>query len=68
MVRSSISLLNLLSSHTNPLLNEVDGYYDNNTQSNRLFGNLFLDWEIIKGLRFKTVFGIDQQSSREWRV
>lgn len=54
----------LAISHTNPLLNEVPGYYDNNTQSNRLFGNLFLDWEIIKGLRFKTVFGIDHQSSR----
>jgi TonB-linked SusC/RagA family outer membrane protein len=55
----------LAPSHTNPLLNEVEGYYDNNTQSNRLFGNLFLDWEIIEGLRFKTIFGIDQQSSRE---
>ena len=54
----------LAISHTNPLLNEVGGYYDNNTQSNRLFGNAFLDWEIVKGLRFKSVFGIDQQSSR----
>ena len=51
----------LATSHTNPLLNEVPGYYDNNTQNNRLFGNLFLDWEIVKGLRFKSVFGIDQQ-------
>ena len=54
----------LAISHTNPLLNEVPGYYSNNTQNNRLFGNVFLDWEIIKGLRFKSVFGIDQQSIR----
>jgi TonB-dependent starch-binding outer membrane protein SusC len=54
----------LAVSHTNPLLNEVPGYYQNNTQSNRLFGNLFLDWDIIKGLKFKSVLGLDQQSSR----
>jgi|WetSurSiteA1Bulk_404760.scaffolds.fasta_scaffold05009_2 TonB-dependent starch-binding outer membrane protein SusC len=54
----------LATSHTNPLLNEVEGYYDNNTISNRLFGNVFLDWELLKGLRFRSVFGIDQNSSR----
>ncbi|HUV01006.1 MAG TPA: SusC/RagA family TonB-linked outer membrane protein, partial [Bacteroidales bacterium] len=54
----------LAISHTNPLLNEVPGYYKNNTQSNRLFGNLFLEWELLKGLKFKSVFGLDQQSSR----
>jgi|WetSurMetagenome_2_1015567.scaffolds.fasta_scaffold02472_3 TonB-dependent starch-binding outer membrane protein SusC len=55
----------LAISHTNPLLNEVPGYYVNNVKNNRLFGNLFLDWEIIKGLKFKSVLGIDQQSNRE---
>ncbi|MCE5346654.1 MAG: TonB-dependent receptor [Bacteroidales bacterium] len=55
----------LATSHTNPLLNEVPGYYSNNTQNNRLFGNLFLEWEIVKGLRFKSLLGIDQQSIRE---
>jgi TonB-dependent starch-binding outer membrane protein SusC len=55
----------LAVSHTNPLLNEVPGYYKNNTKNNRLFGNVHLDWEILKGLKFKTVFGIDQQSARE---
>ncbi len=54
----------LAISHTNPLLNEVSGYYQNNTQGNRLFGNLFLEWELIKGLKFRSVLGIDQQSSR----
>lgn len=54
----------LATSHTNPLLNEVPGYYQNNTQSNRLFSNVYLNWEIIKGLNLKTVFGLDQNSSR----
>ena len=54
----------LAISHTNPLLNEVPGYYENNTRGNRLFGNLFLEWELMKGLKFKSVFGINQQSNR----
>jgi hypothetical protein len=54
----------LAISHTNPLLNEVPGYYSDNTQGNRLFGNLFLEWELLKGLKFKSVFGVDQQSNR----
>ena len=54
----------LAISHTNPLLNEIPGYYNNNTQASRLFGNLYLDWELIKGLRFKSVLGIDEQSQR----
>lgn len=55
----------LAISHTNPLLNEVPGYYVNNVINNRLFGNVFLNWEIIKGLKFKSVLGIDNQSNRE---
>jgi TonB-dependent starch-binding outer membrane protein SusC len=55
----------LAISHTNPLLNEVPGYYVNNVLNNRLFGNVYLDWEIIKGLKFKSVLGIDQQSNRD---
>ncbi len=54
----------LATSHTNPLLNEVPGYYKDNTQGNRLFGNLYLDWEIVKGLKFRSVFGLDQLSNR----
>lgn len=55
----------LATSHTNPLLNEVPGYYEDNTQGNRLFGSIYLDWELLKGLRFKSIFGIDQQSDRQ---
>ena len=49
---------------TNPLLNEMDGYYQNNTESNRFFGNVFLEWDIIKFLKFRTVYGLDQNNSR----
>jgi TonB-dependent starch-binding outer membrane protein SusC len=55
----------LATSHTNPLLNEVEGYYENNTLDNRLFTNLYLDWEIISGLHFKSVLGLDIQSARK---
>ncbi|MGB8490509.1 MAG: TonB-dependent receptor [Bacteroidales bacterium] len=55
----------LATSHTNPLLNEVPGYYSDNTQGDRLFGNLFLEWELIKGLKFRSMLGIDQQSERD---
>lgn len=54
----------LALSHTNPLLNEVEGYYQNNTLSDRLFGNVYLDWEILKGLKFKTIFGVDHNAAR----
>ncbi len=54
----------LATSHTNPLLNEVADYYQNNTLDNRLFGIAYLDWEIMKGLKFKSTFGLDQQSKR----
>lgn len=54
----------LATSHTNPLLNEVSGFYQNNTLDNRLFGIAYVDWEIVKGLKFKSTFGLDQQSRR----
>lgn len=49
----------LAISHTNPLINEKDGYYQNNTQSNRFFGNSYVNVEIFKGLKFKTMFAAD---------
>jgi TonB-linked SusC/RagA family outer membrane protein len=54
----------LSTSHTNPLLNEVSGYYQNNTLDNRIFGIAYLDWEIITGLKFKSTFGLDLDSKR----
>jgi len=55
----------LAVSHTNPLLNEVEGFYTNNTLSSRLFGNVFMTWDIFKGLQFRTSLGVDGQSGRQ---
>ncbi|MDR0412798.1 MAG: TonB-dependent receptor [Dysgonamonadaceae bacterium] len=53
----------LAPSHTNPLLNERENHYQNQTQSNRFFGNTFLNWEIINGLSFRTMFAADVQNT-----
>ena len=55
----------LSQSTTNPLFNELPGYYQNNTKGGRLFANGFLEWEIVKNLRFKSVLAIDNQTSRQ---
>jgi TonB-linked SusC/RagA family outer membrane protein len=55
----------LAVSHTNPLLNEVEGFYANNTLSSRLFGNVYATWDIMKGLQFRTSLGVDGQSGRQ---
>ncbi len=53
----------LAPAHTNPLLNEKEGYYQNVTQANRFFGSAYINWEIIKGLTFKTMLAADVQNS-----
>jgi TonB-linked SusC/RagA family outer membrane protein len=55
----------LAVSHTNPLLNEVEGFYSNNTLTSRLFGNVFATWDIIDGLQFRTSLGVDAQAGRQ---
>ncbi len=51
-------------SYCNPLFNEVPGYYKYNDASNRVFGNTYIEWEILKGLRFKSIFGLDASNDR----
>ena len=48
----------------NMLFNQDKNNYVDETKSNRFFGTLFLNWEIIKGLQFRTNFGYDLQNSR----
>ncbi len=52
------------AAHCNPLLDEVDGAYVNNTLSNRLFGNAYIQITPIKSLIFKSNFGLDKSDSR----
>lgn len=53
----------LANSHTNPLINERDGFYENNTQQNRMLANAHINWELIKGLKFKTMFAADMTNT-----
>ena len=48
----------------NMLFNQDRDNYVDETKSSRFFGTLFLNWEIIKGLHFRTNFGYDSQNSR----
>lgn len=50
--------------HANPLLDEVEGAYQNNIESTRFFGNVYLDITPFKGLVFKSLFALDRSNTR----
>ena len=52
------------SAHCSPLLDDVDGAYQNNTQSTRFFGNAYVELTPIKGLNFRSMFAVDRSDSR----
>ncbi len=52
------------AAHCNPLLDEVDGAYVNNTLSNRVFGNAYIEINPIRNLIFRSNFGLDKSNSR----
>ncbi|MHB9140360.1 MAG: SusC/RagA family TonB-linked outer membrane protein, partial [Paludibacter sp.] len=52
------------AAHCNPLLDETEGAYVNNTLSNRIFGNAYIQISPIKELVFKSNFGLDKSDSR----
>ncbi len=45
-------------------LNDVNTVF-NEVKVNRIFGNLYAEFTIFKGLKYKAVFGIDSRSSRQ---
>ncbi|WP_183566897.1 SusC/RagA family TonB-linked outer membrane protein [Mucilaginibacter sp. SP1R1] len=47
----------------NPLLNINNAYYQ--TKVYRTIGNVYANWEIIKGLSFRSEFGVDQLNQAE---
>jgi TonB-linked SusC/RagA family outer membrane protein len=53
----------LMTSHHNPLNNEKDNNYVNNTVQNRLLGNVYFNWEIIPGLNFKSSLSVDTKNT-----
>lgn len=52
------------AAHANPLLDEVDGAYQRNTESGRFFGNAFLEITPVKGMSFKSTFALNRINSR----
>lgn len=52
------------AAHCNPLLDEIDGAYQNNRLSSRFFGNAYLEITPLKGLLLKSIFALDHQNLR----
>ena len=52
------------AAHCNPLLDEVEGAWADNTLSTRIFGNAYIEITPIKEILFKSNFGIDKSNSR----
>lgn len=52
------------AAHCNPLLDEIDGAYQNNILSSRIFGNTYLEITPLKYLNFKTMFALDRTNVR----
>lgn len=52
------------AAHCSPLLDDVDGAYQNNTESTRFFGNGYVELTPIKGLNMRSMFAVDRNDSR----
>ncbi|WP_291528299.1 SusC/RagA family TonB-linked outer membrane protein [Bacteroides sp. UBA939] len=52
------------STQINMLFDQDPNNYLDETKATRFFGTAYLNWEIIKGLTFRTNFGIDSYASR----
>lgn len=52
------------AAHCNPLLDEVPGNYQDNTESTRFFGNSYLEFTPIKDLKFKSLVSLDRSNAR----
>jgi TonB-linked SusC/RagA family outer membrane protein len=52
------------AAHCNPLLDEVDGAYQNNILSSRIFGNTYVEATPLKNLVFKSMFALDRTNNR----
>lgn len=55
------------AAHSNPLLDEVDGALQNNTETTRFFGNAYTEISPMKDLVFKSIFAVDRSNSRTGR-
>ena len=52
------------AAHCNPLLDEIEGNYVNNTENTRLFGNGYIEIDPIKNAIFKSSLTVDRNNAR----
>lgn len=52
------------AAHSNPLLDEIEGAYQDNTLSSRFFGNSYLEITPLKNLMFRSMFALDRINDR----
>lgn len=52
------------AAHSNPLLDEVDGAYQNNRETTRFFGNSYLEITPVKNITFRSIFAVDRSNAR----
>jgi len=52
------------AAHCSPLLDEIDGAYQNNIESSRFFGNAYAEIQPVKNLYFKSMFALDRSIAR----
>lgn len=52
------------AAHVNPLMDESEGVYVDNTVSTRFFGNGYLQIEPIKNMVIKSVYALDRSNTR----
>lgn len=52
------------NSQMSPLVDDVPGALKDNTKGTRFFGSLYVNWNIMKDLIFRTTLGVDAQNSR----
>jgi TonB-linked SusC/RagA family outer membrane protein len=52
------------AAHSNPLLDEAKGVYQDNTLSSRFFGNTYLEVTPFKNLVYKSMFALDRTNDR----
>lgn len=52
------------AAHSNPLLDEIEGAYQDNTLSSRFFGNSYLEITPLKNLMFRSMFALDRTNDR----
>lgn len=48
----------------NPLIDDQDGMRKDNTITDRFFGSIYVNWNIMKNLLFRTTLGVDAQGIR----